>query len=318
MLPRVLDTSSRLLRVLALLRSRPTWTAGALAERLEVTERTVRRDIGRLRDLGYPIEATAGPHGGYELGRSGELPPLLLDEDEAVAVAIGLRSVATDLPGGPEEATVSALTKLESMLPPLLAARARAVYSSTSELRARDPDPLDIAVLVEAAQACRRAERVRFAYRDRSDRESQRQVSPLRLVRSGTHWYLVGFDHDREEWRTFRLDRASELHRTNASAVLNDPPDAVEARQPGDGGQALRRRRPRAHPAAARRCRRARGALRRRAHPRGADATIIEIGSWAGVPELAAWLVGLPVPVEVPTPMRSGRPSAPMPRTSPG
>ncbi|HZB72579.1 MAG TPA: HTH domain-containing protein, partial [Acidimicrobiales bacterium] len=147
----MLETSARLLRLLSLLQARPVWTAPDLADRLAVTERTVRRDVTRLRDLGYPVEARAGPHGGYQLGRGGALPPLLLDDDEAVAVAVGLRAAADGSVSGLDDATVSVLAKLDQVLPARLAARVRDVHGVTAELRGRDPDRVDADVLVTLA-----------------------------------------------------------------------------------------------------------------------------------------------------------------------
>jgi predicted DNA-binding transcriptional regulator YafY len=223
----VLETSARLLRLLSLFQSRPGWTAPQLADRLGVTERTVRRDVTRLRDLGYPVEAQAGPHGGYQLGRGGALPPLLLDDDEAVAVAVGLRAAADGSVAGLDDATVSALAKLDQVLPAPLAARVRAVHGSTATLRGRDPDPLAPDLLVTLAQACRAGERVRLGYADREGRTSERRVDPYRLVRSGPRWYLVARDVDRADWRTFRVDRVTAATPAGGRADLSDPPDPV-------------------------------------------------------------------------------------------
>ena len=163
MMAGVSDTPARLLRLLSLLQARPSWTAGELAERLGVTDRTIRRDVSRLRDLGYPVDAEPGPGGGYQLGRGGALPPLLLDDDEAVAVAVGLRSAADGSVRGLDDATVSALAKLDQVLPARLAARVLAVHGATAELVGRDPDRVDAELLVALAQACRAGERVRSA-----------------------------------------------------------------------------------------------------------------------------------------------------------
>ena len=215
----VLETSARLLRLLSLLQARPAWTAGELAERLGVTDRTVRRDMVRLRELGYPVDAVVGPEGGYRLGRGGALPPLLLDDDEAVAVAVGLRAAAAGGVSGVEDATVSALAKLEQVLPARLAARVRAVHEVTAELLGRAPDPVDAGVLAELAQACRNGERARLGYARHDGEVSERRVDPYRLVRSGPRWYLVAHDVDRRDWRTFRLDRV------RAARSLRQPGD---------------------------------------------------------------------------------------------
>ena len=157
------DTSARLLRLLSLLQVRRDWSGRQLAERLEVDVRTVRRDVERLRSLGYPVESTTGVAGGYRLAAGADLPPLLLDDDEAVAVAVGLRAAADGSVVGLDDATVSALAKLDQVLPAPLATRVRAVYGATAELRARDPDPLDAELLVTLAQACRVGDRLRLA-----------------------------------------------------------------------------------------------------------------------------------------------------------
>ena len=223
----VLETSARLLRLLSLLQARPSWTAPELAERLDITERTVRRDVTRLRELGYPVDAEAGPHGGYRLGRGGALPPLLLDDDEAVAVAVGLRLAADGSVSGVDDATVSALAKLEQVLPARLAARVRAVHETTAELHGRDPDRVDADVLVTLAQACRAGERLRLGYTDRAGRAGERRADPLRLVRAGPRWYLAARDVERQAWRTFRVDRISTVTSTGARVEIDDPPDPV-------------------------------------------------------------------------------------------
>ncbi|HET8620852.1 MAG TPA: WYL domain-containing protein [Acidimicrobiales bacterium] len=225
----MLETSARLLRLLSLLQARPTWTAPELADRLGVTDRTVRRDVTRLRDLGYPVEAEPGPYGGYRLGRGGALPPLLLDDDEAVAVAVGLRAAADGSVVGLDDATVSALAKLDQVLPARLAARVRAVHGATAELSGRDPDRVDAEVLVTLAQACRAGERVRLGYAARAGTGTARErpVDPYRLVRSGPRWYLVARDVERGEWRTYRLDRVTAAVPTGGRSDLADPPDPV-------------------------------------------------------------------------------------------
>src|SRR5690606_30234765 len=224
----VLDTSARLLRVLSLLQARPSWTANELAERLAVTTRTVRRDMARLRQLGYPVESEPGPDGGYRLGRGGRLPPLLLDDDEAVAVAIGLRLAADGSVTGLDEATVAALAKLDQVLPAPLAERVRGVHDAVVDLQGRAPDRVGGDVFLTLAQACRQGLRLRFGYTDRHGVASERRVDPLRLVRSGPRWYLVCHDLDRQAWRTLRVDRIDEVHVTKQRVDLDDPPDAVE------------------------------------------------------------------------------------------
>lgn len=211
--------------MLGLLAGRAWWTALDLATETGVTERTVRRDITRLRDLGYPIEGTTGPYGGYTLGRGGHLPPLMLDDDEAVAVAVALRQAAGGGVGSPS-AALGALTKLEQVLPSGLRERVAAVADMTVGLRPGGPPHADVDTLVAAALACRRSERLRFTYEAASGEVSERLVEPLRLVQSDRRWYLVVFDPDRADWRTFRVDRMSEVKLTGARFPPHqDPPD---------------------------------------------------------------------------------------------
>ena len=222
------DTPGRMLELLSLLQSRPSWSGAELAERLEVTERTVRRDVDRLRMLGYPVEATPGRYGGYELGRGGRLPPLLLNDDEAVAVAIGLRSAVDGSVTGMEDSAVSTLAKLDQILPAHLARRVRAVHESTSSMLWTGQRPtVDAAHLVLLANACSARERVRFSYVDKKGSPSDRLVEPLRLVRSGWRWYLVARDIDRRDWRTFRMDRLRDPESVGTTFEIADPPDPV-------------------------------------------------------------------------------------------
>lgn len=225
-----MDTPTRLLRLLGLLSARSGWTGAELAERLEITERTLRRDITRLRELGYPIDATTGPYGGYELGAGGRLPPLVLDDDEAVAVAMALRAVAgTAMTGEATGAALSALTKLDRLLPAPLQERVRALATVTIGLRNRGLPPVDIDTLVVAAVACRRQECLRFDYRAASDAETNRLVHPYRVVYTDRQWYLVAFDTTRDDWRTFRVDRMTAVHNTGARFTpSDDPPDAAQ------------------------------------------------------------------------------------------
>lgn len=222
-----MDTAARLLQVLALLETKPWWTGEELAERLEVTTRTVRRDLTRLRDLGYPIEAVTGPYGGYRLGAGGHLPPLVLDDDEAVAVAVGLRAAAGGEGSGMEGAALSALTKLDRVLPPRLRERVNAVRAVTVDLRRRDMPAVDADALVTLALACRRPERLKFAYSDAAGRPSDRFVEPYRLVFTDRRWYLVAYDKDRLAWRSFRVDRMGHLSPTGVPFTHTDPPDAA-------------------------------------------------------------------------------------------
>jgi predicted DNA-binding transcriptional regulator YafY len=202
----MLQTSARLLRLLTLLQARRYWTGRELAERLEITERSVRRDVDRLRTLGYPINATSGVAGGYQLGAGASLPPLLLEDDEALAVTLGLRSAAGGTVTGMEEAAVRALSKIEQVLPARLQRRVKALNSAVVPMHFAGP-AVDPQLLATVAGACRDQERLQFQYGDRAERQSERTIEPHGLVHSGTRWYLVGWDIDREDWRTFRVDR---------------------------------------------------------------------------------------------------------------
>lgn len=202
----MLETSARLLRLLALLQARRDWTSTELAARLGVTTRTIRNDVGRLRGLGYPVQARPGATGGYRLGTGGSLPPLLLDDEEAVAVAIGLRTAASGSIAGIEETSVRALAKLQQVLPSRLRRRVSAFQSYTLPVPSRGPR-LDPDVLTVIACACRDHERLRFDYRAHSGTASRRSVEPYRLVNDRQRWYLVAWDTDRDAWRTFRVDR---------------------------------------------------------------------------------------------------------------
>jgi predicted DNA-binding transcriptional regulator YafY len=199
-------TSSRLLELLSLLQGRRDWPGGELAERLEVSGRTIRRDVERLRELGYPVESLTGPAGGYRLAAGSAMPPLLLDDEEAIAIAVGLRTAARASVSGIEETAVRALVKLEQVLPSHLRRRVAALGSATFTLPASGPT-VDPQVLTVIAAACRDLECLRFAYRARDGTESRRQVEPHAIVNYGRRWYLVAWDRVREDWRTFRVDR---------------------------------------------------------------------------------------------------------------
>ncbi len=200
------ETSGRLLKLLSLLQTRRDWPGTELAHRLDVSPRTIRRDIERLRDLGYPVDATTGPAGGYSLHAGTAMPPLLLDDDEAVAIAVGLRTAATTSVEGIEETAIRALVKLEQVLPARLRRRVNALQSITATLPTSGPT-VDPTALTAIAGACRDSERLRFAYTARDGTETRRLVEPHSLVNIGRRWYLVAWDCDREAWRTFRVDR---------------------------------------------------------------------------------------------------------------
>ncbi|WDF32342.1 YafY family protein [Arthrobacter agilis] len=206
----MIETSARLLQLLSLLQLRREWTGPALAARMDVTERTVRRDIGKLRTLGYPINASPGVAGGYQLGAGAQLPPLLLDDDEALAVAIGLTAVTASPVSGVGEASVRALTKLEQVLPPRLRPRFSNLRSAVTRMAAVST-PVNPEVLTSLSAAITERRCVAFRY-DRHDGEtSRRVVEPYRLVDTGRRWYLVAFDRSREDWRTFRVDRCTSV-----------------------------------------------------------------------------------------------------------
>ncbi|MDQ3404145.1 MAG: YafY family transcriptional regulator [Actinomycetota bacterium] len=219
----MLETSARLLRLLSLLQTRKDWSGADLADRLGVTDRTVRRDVDKLRSLGYPVSAVTGVAGGYRLGAGAALPPLLLDDEEAVAVAIGLRSAAAGTVAGIEETSVRALAKLEQVLPSRLRHRVHALQSITVPIGRGGPT-VDPDALTAIAGACRDSERLRFDYRDHDGGESLRVVEPHRLVHTGRRWYLVAFDVDRDDWRTFRVDRLTPRSPTGPRFVPRDPP----------------------------------------------------------------------------------------------
>ena len=201
----MLQGSARLLRLLALLQSRPTWTGGDLIGRLEVTGRTLRRDVDRLRSLGYPVNSTSGPAGGYMLGVGASLPPLMLDNDEGLAVAIALHGATGDV-GGVAEAGQRALAKIDQVLPARLRRRLEAVRASI--LRLPDTRPkVELGVVETLAAACAEHRLVDLAYRDGSGQVTRRAIEPHRLVLVGQRWYLAAWDRQRRDWRTFRVDR---------------------------------------------------------------------------------------------------------------
>ncbi|MFJ2862626.1 helix-turn-helix transcriptional regulator [Kitasatospora sp. NPDC087314] len=210
------DTPARLLNLLSLLQTPREWPGSELAERLGVSPRTIRRDVDRLRDLGYPVQATMGAVGGYRLVAGTAMPPLLLDDEEAVAIAVGLRAAAGHAVVGIEEASVRALGKLLQVLPGRLRHRVGALNAATVPLLTGDGPTVDPDDLTLLAGAVTNRERVRFAYRAGDGAESRRSVEPERLVSVGSRWYLVGFDLDRDDWRLFRVDRLSEPLATGA------------------------------------------------------------------------------------------------------
>lgn len=202
----MLETSARLLRLLSLMQARQDWTGTELGRELGVTARTVRRDMDRLRELGYPVITLRGVQGGYRLGTGRTLPPLLLDDDEAVAVALGLKVGATTRAAGLEDVAAGALTKLREILPPRLRGRVDALRYAT-ESGARQEPTVPSRLLEELASVCHRKERLRFDYRTHDGEFQRRETEPHRLVNMGRRWYLLGWDVLRDDWRTYRVDR---------------------------------------------------------------------------------------------------------------
>jgi predicted DNA-binding transcriptional regulator YafY len=224
----VTDTAARLLKLLSLLQTPREWPGSELAARLEVSARTVRRDIERLRDLGYPVEATMGAEGGYRLVAGTAIPPLLLDEEEAVAITVGLRIASGHAVDGIDEASVRALTKLERVLPSRLRRRVTALGAATVPLLSGDGPTVPPEILTVVATAIANHERLRFAYQDGNGAESKRLAEPHSLVSASRRWYLVAFDNDRDDWRIFRLDRVQDLLATGARFTVRELP-AVDA-----------------------------------------------------------------------------------------
>ncbi|QEU93761.1 helix-turn-helix transcriptional regulator [Streptomyces kanamyceticus] len=224
------DTPARLFQLLSLLQTPREWPGAELSERLGVSRRTVRRDIDRLRDLGYPVRASQGAAGGYRLVAGKAMPPLVLDDEEAVAIAVGLRAGAGHAVEGIEEASVRALAKLEQVLPARLRHRVSALQIATTPLTSGDGASIAPETLTVMASAAAGHERLRFAYRAGDGTESRRLTEPYRLVSTGRRWYLVAFDIDREDWRTFRVDRVSDPFATGARFVPRELPkgDAAE------------------------------------------------------------------------------------------
>lgn len=220
----MLQTSARLLRLLSLFQAQRYWSGADLSQRLEVTGRTLRRDVDRLRSLGYPVHSTSGTAGGYQLGGGATIPPVLLDDEEAVAVALGLRTSASGSVTGIEEASVRALVKLEQVLPPRLRHRVAALHSYIVPLGNQGPT-VDAELLSVIAAACRDHEGIRFNYHNRTGAPSARVVEPHRLVHTGYRWYLAAWDIGRRDWRTFRIDRIEGKLKTSTRFKPRKPPD---------------------------------------------------------------------------------------------
>jgi predicted DNA-binding transcriptional regulator YafY len=219
------DTAARLLRLLSLLQMHRDWSGTELAERLNVTTRTVRRDVDRLRELGYPVHAAMGPLGGYRLGAGASLPPLLLDDEEAVAVTVGLRTGAVGSVAGIEEASLRALTKVEQVLPARLRHRVSALENAVVAIPPRGGPSVDAAVLTAISAAIRAPATLHFDYVSHDATPSRRTVEPHRLVAWGHRWYLVGWDVERTDWRTFRIDRMALRTPNGPRFTHREPPD---------------------------------------------------------------------------------------------
>ncbi|GAA1677197.1 WYL domain-containing protein [Glycomyces endophyticus] len=224
----MLETSARLLRLLALLQAHRDWSGAALAERLDVSTRTVRTDVDKLRRLGYRVASTTGAAGGYRLEAGSAVPPLLLDDEEAVAVAVGLRAAASGSVSGIEETSLRALAKLEQTMPSRLRRRIDVLRSATVSAAASGPS-VDAGVLTAIAEAAHRCEQLRFDYLDRAGEESRRRAEPHRLVYTGRRWYLLAWDVDRGDWRTFRADRVRPRTPNGPRFTPKDPPEAAVA-----------------------------------------------------------------------------------------
>ncbi|HVV12220.1 YafY family protein [Amycolatopsis sp.] len=236
------NTSSRTLRLLSLLQTHRYWPGTELAARLEVSVRTLRRDVDRLRELGYPVEAQRGVDGGYQLAPGAALPPLVVDDEEAVALVVGLQAATQGAVEGIAESSVRALAKVVQVMPARLRRRVDALRAMTvpAAWGSSADAGVDPAVLTTVALACRDNERLRFAYTAAGGRESGRHVEPHRLVALGHRWYLAAYDLDRHDWRRFRVDRLSAPETTGARFRPRELPaaDAAEFVRAGLESQA--------------------------------------------------------------------------------
>jgi predicted DNA-binding transcriptional regulator YafY len=223
-----------MLRLLSLLQTHRYWSGNELAGRLEVSPRTLRRDVDRLRELGYPVDASRGVAGGYQLQAGAALPPLILEDDEAVAIAVSLRTAAGGVVSGIEESSVRALSKIVQVMPKRLQHRVDALQDYTVPATFGGPT-VDAGALATIAQACRDDERLEFGYQRADGEAMQRLVEPHRLVSLGRRWYLVAWDLERHDWRSFRVDRMDSPHRTGARFRQRELPagDAAEFVQAG-------------------------------------------------------------------------------------
>ncbi|CAJ1508489.1 helix-turn-helix transcriptional regulator [[Mycobacterium] burgundiense] len=221
------ETTGRVLRLLGLLQARRVWTGRELAQRLGVTGRSVRRDIERLRDLGYPVHASPGQGGGYQLGAGAALPPLLLDGEEAVAMAVCLRLAAGSGVTGVGESALRALSKLDQVLPARLRSQVAAVHGATVTLTAGTDGPVDPVSLMTLARACRDHEHVGLQYLSAAGARTDRRLEPYQLVTTGRRWYLLAYDRDRADWRSLRLDRMNAVTAQGTTFAPREAPDAA-------------------------------------------------------------------------------------------
>src|SRR5690242_14318703 len=223
------ETTSRVLQLLGLLQARRVWSGEELAERLGVTTRSVRRDVDRLRALGYPVHASTGVGGGYRLGAGAALPPLLLDPDEAVAMAVCLRVAAGGSVAGMGESALRALSKLDQVMPARLRSQVAAVHNATVTLPSNYSDsPVEPELLMTLARACRDREHVSAGYVSRAGDATERRLEPYQLVTTGRRWYLLAYDRDRQDWRSLRLDRMADVHALGSTFTPRQAPDAAD------------------------------------------------------------------------------------------
>jgi predicted DNA-binding transcriptional regulator YafY len=294
------DTAVRLLRLLGLLQRRPSWSGRELADQLGVDPRTLRRDAERLRDIGYAVDTTPGPHGGYRLGMGADMPPLLLDDDEALAVAVLLGVSAGAAIPGLERPALATLARIDRLLPPRLRSPLAALRASTVPLMSRY-DAVPAEHLVTLARACDSKRRVVFGYRTRLGEQAERRAEPHWLVATDRRWYLVAHDLDRDDWRTFRLDRMSDIRLTGHTfdpRPLADPAGFVSESISVA---------PFLHQATARLAAPAEDMIRRVppdvgvVHPLGSQQCSIDLGA-ESLEWIAGYLVGLGVDFEVERP----------------
>ncbi|MFG2534612.1 helix-turn-helix transcriptional regulator [Streptomyces sp. NPDC048511] len=297
----MITTSARLLRLVSLLSSRPTWSNAELARQLDVTERTVRRDVDKLRELGYGVESVPGPGGGYRFGAGNRMPPLNLDDDEVFAVAVALREAAHGAALGADPAALSALLKLRQILPARMARRLSGLDATVEHTPRCETPRASADVLLLLASVCRASERTTLTYRDMHGTTTVRCVDPHRLVYTGAHWYFVARDVGRSAWRTFRADRVVEVESTGEVVEVLDAPDAAQLVSDTITRTGYpffaRVRLPLSYDDA----RRLVAPIVATHEPDGANATVISIGG-SDPDQLAGYLLSLRTPLEVLSP----------------